>query len=444
MKKIIISILANCLVLALGAQSFNLDSLKFLTLENNKTIREARLEVKASEQVKKNAITNYFPKVFGGALAMRADDYLLKEEIPAANLPVYDGNPVNLLQPTQFAYFPGMELELFDYLNVGYVAAVEPLYMGGRVRNGNKLAALGTDVSQQQLLLSEEEALLKTEELYWNLASLRGRMNTLNSYEKMLESLHADVEVSYEAGLISKTDLLKVELSQNELLGKKLQLQNGIELMSMMICQHVGIEYTSGIDIVVDEIPGLEPEDYFIDPDTAVRAREEYKMLEMAIEAEKLRKRMAIGENMPQLMVGAQGVYYDMLDQENTAGILFANISIPLSGWWGGAHKIREQQIKIDIAENKLAESSELMSLQINKACKDLTESRSRVAIAESAVARSAEHLKVSSDNYEAGLISTSDLLEAQAMYQEAEDGLTDAKSNYRIRQVQYRRVAAQ
>lgn len=443
MKKQIISILISVFALGVSAQTLNLDSLKTLTLENNKQIIESRLKVAEAEQVKKNAFTNYFPQVYGGAVAMKANDYLIQEEIPSANLPVYDGNPASLMNPTQFAYFPGMELNLFDYMNVGFVAAVEPVYMGGQIRNGNKLASLGVDIHGHGLILSQEDALLKTEEYYWTLASLKGKMNTLHSYEKLLDTLYRDVLVSYEAGLIQKTDLLKVELSMNELQGNRLQLQNGIDLLTMMICQHVGIDYSESIDIQINEIPALGLRDYFINPDTAVLNRQEYQMLEMAVEAEKLQKRMALGENMPQLMVGAQGLYLDMMESESTAGLLFASLNIPISGWWGGSHKIKEHQIKVDIAQNKLAESTEMLSLQIEKAYKDLAESRQQVAIAEKSVEQVQEHLKVMKDNYDAGMVSTSDMLEAQAMFQQAEDGLTDAKSMYKIRQAYYRKAIA-
>lgn len=444
MKKQIITIIICALALGATAQTLKLDSLKNLTLENNKKVIEARLKVEESEQVKKNAFTNYFPQVFGGALAMKANDYLIQEEIPGANLPVYDGNPASLMNPTQFAYFPGMELNMFDYMNVGYVAAIEPVYMGGQIRNGNKLASLGVDINEHGLILSEEDALLKTEEYYWTLASLRGKMNTLNSYERLLETLHEDVSAAYEAGLVSKSDLLKVELSQNELQGKKLQLQNGIDLLSMMICRHVGIEYSDKLNIVIEDIPAIGQQDYFINPDTAVVNRQEYQMLEMAVEAEKLQKRMARGENMPQLLVGAQGLYLDMMESESTAGILFASINIPISGWWGGAHKIKEHQIKVDIAENKLAESAEMLTLQIEKTYKDLAESRSQVAIAEKSVEQVKEHLKITKDNFDAGIVSTSDMLEAQAMLQEAEDGLTDARSIYKIKQAYYQKAIAE
>lgn len=114
------------------AQELTLDSCKQLTLANNKKIIEARLKVAESEQVKKQAFTNFFPQVTGGFVAMQADDYLIHEEIPAANLPVYDGNPANLMTPTEFAYFPGMDLNVLDYGNLGHITAIEPLYMGGQ------------------------------------------------------------------------------------------------------------------------------------------------------------------------------------------------------------------------------------------------------------------------------------------------------------------------
>jgi outer membrane protein len=209
----------------------------------------------------------------------------------------------------------------------------------------------------------------------------------------------------------------------------------------MMICRHVGLEYSDDVDIIDADIPVIGPQDYFINPDTAVINRQEYQMLEMAVEAEKLQKRIARGENMPQLLVGAQGLYLDAMENESTTGLLFANITIPISGWWGGAHKIKEHQIKIEIAENKLAESTELLTFQIEKSYKDLAESRSQVVIAEKSVEQVNEHLKVTRDSYDAGLIGTSDMLEAQAMFQEAEDKLSDAQCIYKIKQAYYKKA---
>jgi len=441
-KQILIIVLSLCYGLTM-AQELTLDSCKQLTLANNKKIIEARLKVDESEQVKKQAFTKYFPQVAGGFVAMKANDYLLQSEIPAANLPVYDGNPANLATASQFAYFPGMDLNMLDYTNLGYLAAIEPVYMGGQVRNGNKLAALGQEVSTLELLLSEEEAVIKTEEKYWTLISLKEKMKTISSYEKLLDTLHKDVALYYDAGLVGRADLLKVELKHNELQANKFKLQNGIDLVSMVLCQNMGIQYSPSIQFTSEELKPSVIESYFMKSDTAYQNRQEYQMLQKAIDAEELRKKMARGEHMPQLAVGVQGLYLDLNESQSTNGLAFVTLNIPISGWWSGSHEIKQHQIKIEMAENRLAESSELFVLQIEKSYKDLIESHQQISIANKSVEQVQEHLKVTRDNYDAGLISTSDMLEAQAMFQEAEDNYSDALCTSQIRLAQYKKATA-
>lgn len=443
MKKQILLIILSVIAGVASAQTLSLDSCISLTRANNKKIIEARLKVEQAGQVKKGAFTKYFPKVNAGLLAMKANDYIFKEELPEMNLPVYDGNPANLLTPTQFAYFPGMDLNLIDYTNLGYVAAVEPVYMGGRIRNGNKLAGLGQEIDAYALILSEEDAVIQTEQQYWTMISLCEKMNTINSYEKLLDTLFADVSVAYKAGLTEKSDVLKVTLKRNELAGKKLKLQNGIDLMGMALCQNMGIQYSTEITFSGTEMNSRSIENFFLNPDSAVQNRREYLMLQKAVEAEKLQKRMARGEILPQLAVGVQGYYLDVMDQESTNALVFATLNIPLSDWWGGSHKIKEHQLKVDMAENRLSETGELLVLQIQKSYKELIESYQQVSIAEKSVDEAKEYLKVSSDNYAAGMVSTSDLLEAQAMFQEAKDAHTDALCTAQIKLAFYIKAVA-
>jgi outer membrane protein TolC len=166
-------------------------------------------------------------------------------------------------------------------------------------------------------------------------------------------------------------------------------------------------------------------------------------MLHKAVEAEKLQKKIARGEILPQLAVGVQGYYLDMMDKSSTNALVFATLNVPLSGWWGGSHKIKEHQIKVDIAENRLSENTELMLLQVQKSYKELIESYQQISIAEETVKEAEEHLRVIRDNFDAGLVGTSDLLEAQAMFQEAQDQYSDAQCTAQIRLAQYKKSTA-
>ena len=67
-----------------------------------------------------------------------------------------------------------------------------------------------------------------------------------------------------------------------------------------------------------------------------------------------------------------------------------------------------------------------------------LTESYKQISVADTRVQQANEHVKVVTDNFEAGIASTSDLLEAQALKQESNDQLIDAQAQYKIAAVRY------
>ena len=425
-------------------QSLSLDSCKMLALENNKRVKEAQMKVDASKQVKKNAFTNYFPKISASAFAMRTNKPLLDLEVPEMNLPVYDGNPVNLATASQFSYFPGMAVQALDYTNTAMLTAIQPLYTGGRIRNGNKLASLGEEVNEEMLELSTDEVILKTEEYYWMIVSLENKKLTLEKYQALLTSLLKDVEVANNVGLVQKSDLLKVQLKMNEIEANKLKLDNGISLLKMTMAQHIGIEYTDSLMVSDSTLNLNSPEAFYTDPKNAMQNRSEYILLNKSVEAEKIQGKMSRGEYMPSLAVGVAGMYLDVMEKQNFYGVLFATVSVPISDWWGGMHKHKEHKIKVDIAKNNLDEKSELLMLQMDKTYKDLNESYKQVSIAELGSEQAKEHLKVMDDNYKAGVVNTSDLLEAQAIYQQSEDALVDAKTIYKIKLAYYRQATAQ
>ena len=64
---------------ALQAQpSLSLDSCKALTRRNNVVVRNAELDVQAAREVKKQALTKYFPNVSGVALGYHALNPLIE------------------------------------------------------------------------------------------------------------------------------------------------------------------------------------------------------------------------------------------------------------------------------------------------------------------------------------------------------------------------------
>jgi len=416
-----------------------LDEAKKYALENSVEVKNAALERDAAAQVRRDVFSNYFPNVSATGAAVMAKDEMLKYHMPGGNLPVYDGNPAHLRTATEFAYFPGANIALLGELYTGAVTAVQPVFMGGRIINGNRLAALGVDVSDAKRKLAVDEALLHTEQQYWLLVSLNEKMNTVLSYESLLLNLEKKVQDAYASGIVLKNDLLKVQLKLSEVRLNKSKLENGRRLASMALCQSIGIPYDSTMTVEsgIEDAPLPPPEQ--VDHNAALANRTERYLLDKSVEAAHLQKLMEIGENLPSVAIGVSGYYLkldEMKDVTNT--LAFATVQVPISGWWGGAHRISERAIQEEIAENNARDKKELLLLQMDKAWHDLDEAYDRVRMNRQALQQADENLKVNRDSYNNGVVTVSDLLEAQALHQETRNRLTESITEYRLKQSEY------
>lgn len=423
----------------LPAEKLTLEQSRRLALENNVGIRNSRMEAEAAREAKKAAFTKFFPSLSAGGASFKADKPLFEFTIQGGNLPVYDGNPAHLPFATQFAYFPSSSIGMFGKGTFGLLSAVQPVFAGGRIVNGNKLAALGVEAGGYRERLARNEALLATEEQYWRVAALEQKLRTAAAYEDLLRRLQAKVDAAYEAGLATKNEVLKVRLMLAELLVNRSKLRNGREISAMALCQHIGIPYDPLLEL--EEAPPADgpPESFKADHRAVLTARPEYDLLQAAVRAEMLQSRLKLGEFLPQAGIGLAGIYMKADDAKGTTnGMVYGTISVPLSGWWEAAHAMGERKARERIARNNLQDRSEALLIQMEKAWQDLNDAAQLVRLAQDALAQAEENLKVNEGSFENGLSDVSDLLEAQAMRQQALDQATDAAVGYRLKVVSY------
>jgi outer membrane protein TolC len=419
-----------------------LEESKQLALQNNAKSKNSKLEIEASRQIRKSAFTNYFPSISAGGMMFEAQKNLMEIQTQGGDLPVYDGDPANLGSATQFAYFPSSTMGLLKKGTVGFLNVVQPVFAGGRIIYGNKLASLGEEVSEFKDKMTQDEILLKTEEQYWLIVSLEEKSKTINKYEELLNRLLLQVEDAYKSGIVMKNDVLKVKLKLSEVLLNKSKLENGKQLATMAFCQYIGIPYDSSL-VLKEELKISDlPQSYFVDKNEALKKRVEYSLLEKSIEAEELQTKMKRGEYLPQAGIGVSGMYMKLDEgKERTLGMVYGTVSVPISGWWSGSYELQERSIKEEIAKNNFKNNSELLVLQIEKAWQDFSDAYKQYLLSEESKAQAEENFKVNEDSYKNGISTVSDLLEAQALLQQTQDQLTDAKTNCIVKKTTYLQV---
>ena len=419
-----------------------LEESKQLALQNNAKVKNGALELEAAQQTRKAAFTKFFPSISASGAMFGAQENLMEISTQGGNLPVYDGNPAHLLTATQFAYMPASTMGLLKSGTFGVVTAVQPIFAGGRIWNGNRLASLGEDVSEYKNRLSQNEVLLKTEEQYWLVVSLNEKTKTIQRYEELLNSLLAQVEDAYKSGLVSRNDMLKVKVKRSEVLLNKSKLENGRRLATMAFCQYIGIPYDSSLVLRDSLTLEASPESYYVENSEALKNRSEYHLLQASVRAEELQSNMKLGEYLPEAGIGVGGLYMKMDEsKDRSLGMVFGTVSIPISGWWEASHTLQERRIKEEMAHNSMKDNSELLLLQMQKAWQDLNDARKQVLLSEEAKTQAEENLKVNQDSYNNGMSNLSDLLEAQALLQQTNEQVVDAKAGYRNKQTAYLQV---
>ena len=244
-KTLIIACLIGTTASAQGAvgQAVSLPACIEMALQNNAELRNARLDIQMSDEDKASAMTNYFPQVSAtGAGFVGAKDLMRGE----------------MEMPALAAMMPGMgsfPLSMIKKGVISTITAMQPIYTGGRVVNGNRLAAVQQEVRRLQMEMTEKDVRQNVQQYYWKLVSLRGNITTLDAVDEQLRQVHSLTKNYLEAGMINRNDLLRVELKQQEVARQRLNLDNGIELVRMLLAQLCGADL-EGFDIVSENILG--------------------------------------------------------------------------------------------------------------------------------------------------------------------------------------------
>lgn len=472
----ILSLIVFVAALAAGAGAqtvaFGLDSCTARALRNQTAAVNARLDVEAARQTRLAALTKFFPQVSASAGWFQAQDYLIdvtSEDIDASHFNFeLTRNGQSLQQQindiqAEFDQW-GIDVdvnalvdEIFNQLNIdahlqlfdhGWHAsgvAMQPLFAGGRIVNGNRLARVGEEAARLKMQGTLDEVAYHTAELYWQVVSLEAKRASVASYIDMVSSLEHDATVGVEAGVISRNDLLKVRLKQRELSSADLQLRNGIALVTMALCQYIGMPYYDTVTYLFDTLPAVAPQPGILmrDPAAAVGDRSETRLLELAEEAARLQKLMTLGEAMPQLAVGATYGFTNLTGHTRNSGIVFATASIPLTAWWETSHNARKQEILLQQAANNRADLQQQMELQVRQCWNELTEAALQQEIMRQAMADAEDNLTEATHYYQAGMSSLGEYMEAQSLLYQARSNWIDQAIAYRLKELRYRQFTA-
>ena len=424
----------------------SLEQCQEMAIEHNPYILNSRLDILAAQARKREALAEYFPKVSVNALAFYAFDPILEiglTDIMGDN--DFANNLNSLLEGFAAQYGFNTQYSTLKKGMTATVTAMQPVFAGGRIVNGNKLAALGKEAAQLQHEIQLRTTSEDVEKGYWQVVSLEEKMKTLDQMQGLVDTLYRDVNAAVQAGLATENDLLQVKLKKNEIRSGKIRVRNGIRLAKMNLFNSIGLEYNPYSTIRNDSVPYIDdillsdrltdlsaPDAYYMPEEEAAARQAESRLLDLSVRSKQLEKKMTVGETLPQIGVGASYGYGNIIDKGQMNGAVFASIQIPLSDWGKTARKMQRYDYQIQKAENEKDFLNAQLILQVRQLWLDLTASWEQLLVARESVETAQSSVYQLESYYRAGMSPLSDLLQAQSQLQECSNEYIDQCIAYR------------
>ncbi len=438
MRKFIYLLLFVAAIQSVEAKSYTLQECRTMALDTSKNLKSSGEKILSAEDLLSVYRSNYLPNFSLNASYLYSTSSLVAA-ITGGYLPVFTNG---VYDPTSVAYMPDQEyeLEVGSVFNAGLMVT-QPIYMGNKVTNATKLARVGVELSKLEHKLSESTVVEQTDKAFYKVIEIEDLLLSAQKYQAVVEELHRQVERAEAQGMKSRNDVMKVAVKLNEAKLLTQKAMNGVRLAKMNLCYTIGLpltttDFTLQISTQMDGVVN--------DTNLDISSRPEYAMLSSQVEAKELEAKLTRGDFLPSVSAIAtygytNGVKLNGSTLLNSAGFTGGvTMNVPIFHWGEGRRKTSAKRREITIAQNQMEDMSQLMSLELLQAINLYNESILEVQLSISAVEQAEENMRLSKNQYTAGMETLSDHLEAQALWQKAMSELTISRSKQRTAYTHY------
>lgn len=456
-------------------QVLELETCRQMALDHNKSVQMAQESVNAARELKRAAFTQFLPNFSAnGAYTwnqknislLSEDKYLPVYNLNANGTPNYAGSwnnswtqvAPNVYAPldangTPFdpktnpekiqwkneALLPKSALE-FDIHNifVGSVGFVQPIFMGGKIKEMYNIAKYGENLANAQKENKISELLLEVDEAYWRVVSVENKLKLAKEYRNLLAQLDSNVTVMMEEGVATKAESLKVKVKLNEADVTVTKAENGLSLSKMALNQLCGLPLDNAYTLA-DEDLSSQNLVTLIPTDQAINNRPEIKALMQAQNISKANERLMISRFLPN--IGLTGNYvvsnpnsFNGYANEFGGGFSVGVVAnVPLCHFGDKFHTLNAAKSQSKIASLELEETKEKIQLQIQQNSYKVAESVKKEVSTRKNIEQAEENLRYATEGFEAGVITSTDLLGAQTAWLSAKSENIDASIDVKL-----------
>lgn len=403
------------------------DQCRMMALDASEDIEIARNAVEQARLDKKAAFTAYLPKLAGSATG---------------------------IYRTPDSDVSGMTLSMKGVYLAG-LTVTQPVYAGGKIVAANRLASIGRKAADEQQRMTRMDVIANADNAYWSYIAVLAKVDMVKAYLAQIDTVYAQTKTSFEVGMITKTDLARIDARRSQVVYQLNQAESGADLCRLSLCNILGVDPETQIEPVDKDIPVTAPADMSAD----ISLRPELALLQADINAKEQQVKITRADFLPTLGVQAGWSAYGNIKMKgyaeapdgsyqpfssNTKGkgwLVMASLSVPIFNWGEGIHKVKKARLDVSNANLTLEKNRRLMNIEAQQTVNNVLTGYTLVESANTAMHQAQLSLDDMKVRYEAGLASLTDMLDAQAQWQTSWSNMIEARTQYQIYVTDYLRA---
>lgn len=428
--------------------TLSLDSCRNMAIENNKGLRMADMQRQAAHYTRKSASTSYLPKISATGIYMHTGKELspLSDEQKTTLSHIGDAISTPALNSVGQGLVDALHTDTRNMAGAA-VMLTQPIYMGGKIRAYNNITRLAEQIAGDRYNLRYQELIVAVDETYWNIVQLTARKRLAEGYLNLVETLDNDVDQLIGEGFATKADGLSVKVKVNEAKVSIIQVNNGIEILKMRLCELCGLPMDTAITLADENSEDLPVSDYdYTDNTESWVNRPELSALSASVRIHDEKIKLARSEFLPTVaLTGGYFANYPSVFNsfekkfKGTWNIGVA-VNIPLLTWGDRSYKTKAAKAEAAAARFEFDETREKIELQVSQNRQKVHEARELYAASLSSQAEADENLRYATLGLKEGVIPLSNVLEAQTAWLSAKANLISADIDLRLAYVYLRK----
>lgn len=418
-----------------------LDSCRSMAVENNKELRMTDMQRQTAYYNRKSAFTSYLPKVSASGMYMHTgkEVSLLSDEQKTSLSHIGDALSMPNLNPVGQGLVDALRT---DTRNVAGAAVIltQPIYMGGKIKAYNNITRYAEQIAGNKHDIQYQDLIVSVDETYWSIVQLAARKKLAESYLELVKTLDSDITQMITEGFATKADGLSVKVKVNEANVSIIQVDNGIEILKMKLCQLCGIPLDTQF-VLADENNEAQfiSENFGLEDNDSWENRPELSALGTSIRIYDEKVKLARAEFLP--TVALTGGYFASYPSvfnsfekkfKGTWNIGVA-VNIPIITWGDRKYKVRAAQSEAAAARFHFDETREMIELQVSQCRQKVREAQERYTASMSSQAEANENMRYANLGLREGVIPVSNVLEAQTAWLSAKTNLISAEIDLRL-----------